>query len=307
MKLYYTDQFVLPLPPGHRFPMAKYALLRERVREALIPPHELVVPEPASDQDLTRVHSPQYVAAVTRGTLSAADMRRIGFPWSEATVERARRSVGATLAASHAALDHGIAVNLAGGTHHAFPDHGMGFCVFNDIAVAVRALQAERRVSRIAIIDTDVHQGDGTAFIFRSDPAVFTCSVHGQSNFPFLKQRSDLDVALPDDTGDAEYLGAVERGVEAAFRGGRPDLLYYLAGADAHQQDRLGRLDVSMAALEERDRIVIGRAAAERVPVVLVMGGGYGRRIEDTVAIHYASVATAARFADAGAAEPTSR
>jgi acetoin utilization deacetylase AcuC-like enzyme len=288
--------------------MAKYALLRERVRDGLVPPHELVVPDPATDNDLMRVHSPQYVNAVTRGELTAAEIRRIGFPWSPAMAERARRSVGATLAASYAALESGFAANLAGGTHHAFPDQGVGFCVFNDIAVAARALLAERRATRIAIIDTDVHQGDGTAFIFRDEPAVFTFSVHGQSNFPFRKQQSDLDAGLPDGAGDDDYLGAIRAGVDGAFSGVTPDVVFYLAGADAHEHDRLGRLRVSMAALEERDRVVIGRCAAQSVPVVIVMGGGYGQRIEDTVAIHYASVAVAARFAEAaGEAEPIRR
>jgi acetoin utilization deacetylase AcuC-like enzyme len=288
--------------------MSKYAILRERVCRGLVPPHELAVPDEASDTDLLRVHLPSWVAAVTHGRLSPAEIRRIGFPWSPAMVERSRRSVGATIAASRAALRDGVAVNLAGGTHHAFPDHGEGFCVFNDIAVAARTMQAEGMADRIAVIDTDVHQGDGTALVFRDDPTVFTFSVHGQSNFPFRKQQSDLDIGLPDAAGDEEFINAIRRGLDAAFSNGRPGLVYYLAGADAFERDLLGRLSVTISGLVERDRLVFECCAKEGVPVVVVMGGGYGARIDETVAIHYATVETAARFAvaRAGAAEPTS-
>jgi acetoin utilization deacetylase AcuC-like enzyme len=283
-------------------------MLRERVCRGLVPPHEVAVPDEASDTELLRVHLPSWVEAVTRGTLSPAEIRRIGFPWSPVMVERSRRSVGATIAASRAALKDGVAVNLAGGTHHAFPDHGEGFCVFNDIAVAARTMQAEGRARRIAIIDTDVHQGDGTALVFRDDPTVFTFSVHGQSNFPFRKQQSDLDIGLPDAARDEEFLAAVRRGLDAAFSNGRPDLVYYLAGADPFERDLLGRLSVSTTGLAERDRLVFARCATADVPVVVVMGGGYGACIDETVAIHYATVETAARSAAAraGAAEPTS-
>jgi acetoin utilization deacetylase AcuC-like enzyme len=206
--------------------------------------------------------------------------------------------VGATIAASRAALDDGIAVNLAGGTHHAFPDRGEGFCVFNDVAVAVRVLERERGPRPVAVFDTDVHQGDGTAAIFADDPHVFTFSVHGASNFPFRKQRSDLDIALPDGAGDEAFLDAVERGLDAVFRVGPRALVWYLAGADAFEDDRLGRLAVSRAGLAERDRLVLARCVREGSPVAVVMGGGYGRRVEDTVDVHYHSVRAAAAFAD---------
>jgi acetoin utilization deacetylase AcuC-like enzyme len=288
VKIYYADEFVLPLPAGHRFPMQKYALLRQRVTAGL-PAAQLLVPDAASDSELLRVHDAAYLQRVITGTLDASEVRRIGFPWSAAMVERSRRSVGATIAASRAALADGAGVNLAGGTHHAFCDRGEGYCVFNDVAVAFRAMQAEGRARRCAIIDCDVHQGNGTAAIFAGDPDVFTFSVHGEHNFPFHKERSSMDIALPDGAGDQEFLGAVACGVAAALS--RPvDLVYYVAGADAYARDRLGRLSVSLAGLRERDRIVIGACRSAGVPAVLVMGGGYCATVEDTVAIHYGSV-----------------
>lgn len=306
MRIFFTDTFVLPLPPGHRFPMEKYALLRQRVEAELVPPHRLDVPAAASDDELLLVHEPAYLRSLLDGTLGPAAIRRIGFPWSAGMVERSRRSVGATIAASRAALDDGIAVNLAGGTHHAFPDRGEGFCVFNDVAVAARVIQRERGPLPMAVIDTDVHQGDGTAAIFAADPNVFTFSVHGATNFPFRKRRSDLDIALPDRAGDDAFLEALERGLDAAFRDGPRTLVWYLAGADAFEDDRLGRLAVSREGLAARDRTVLQRCVREGSPVAVVMGGGYGRRIEDTVDVHYHSVRTAASLAD-GRPVPTRR
>jgi acetoin utilization deacetylase AcuC-like enzyme len=296
MKIFYTDHFVLPLPPGHRFPMAKYALLRERVKAAgLVPPHDLLVPDAATDAELLRVHDSSYVEALTKGMLDGASVRRIGFPWSKGMVERSRRSVGATIAASRAALREGGAANLAGGTHHAYPAHGEGFCVFNDVAVAIRALQVEGLAKRFAVIDTDVHQGNGTAFIFAADPAVFTFSVHGARNYPFRKERSDLDIELPDGAGDDAWLAAIARGLASALAAGAPDVIFHIAGADAWEGDRLGRLNVSMTALAERDRLVLEAATKAGVALVLVMGGGYAARVEDTVEIHFRSVAAVAQ------------
>jgi acetoin utilization deacetylase AcuC-like enzyme len=291
VKIFHADQFVLPLPAGHRFPMRKYALLRERVAVGL-PGVQLLVPEAATDAELLRVHEPHYLQRVTLGTLDAAEVRRIGFPWSPAMVERSRRSVGATIAASRAALREGAGVNLAGGTHHAFPARGEGFCVFNDVAVAFRAMQAEGRARNCAVIDCDVHQGNGTAAIFAGDANVFTFSVHGASNFPFRKEQSDLDVPLPDGSGDDEFLAAVRLGLDAALAED-PDLVYYIAGADAYAGDRLGRLSVSMEGLAERDRIVLAACRSAGIGVVVVMGGGYCADVEETVAIHYHSVAAA--------------
>jgi acetoin utilization deacetylase AcuC-like enzyme len=271
--------------------MIKYARLRERVA-AELPGAVLEVPDAATDVELLRAHDAAYVQRVVTGTLSPGEVRRIGFPWSDGMVERSRRSVGATLAASRSALDSGIAVNLAGGTHHAYPDRGEGFCVFNDVGVAVRSMQAEARVRRCAVIDCDVHQGNGTAAILLGDPSTFTFSVHGEGNFPFRKESSDLDIALPDGAGDDAYLTAVETGLAAAARHA-PDLVYYLAGADAWEGDRLGRLRVSKAALVRRDRLVLDACAAMGAAVTVVMAGGYATDPEDTVDIHFQSVRAA--------------
>lgn len=293
MKIYYADPFILPLPQGHRFPMAKYGRLRERVAATLVPPHKLLIPAAARDEELLRVHTVQYLAQVVEGRLDRNHSRRIGFPWSPQMVERSRRSVGATLEASRSALADGVAVNLAGGTHHAFADRGEGFCVFNDVAVAVRAMQAEGRARRMAIIDCDVHQGNGTAAIFRDDPTVFTLSIHGASNFPFRKERSDLDIALADGAGDELFLQAVALGLEEILRAEPYDLAYFVAGADPFEGDRLGRLGVSKVGLAERDRRVLGTCWAVGLPVVVVMGGGYAVELDDIVDIHYHTVCTA--------------
>jgi len=294
MKIYYCDRFVLPLPDGHRFPMEKYARLRVRVVQGnLVDRDDLVVPAPISDWELGRVHTREYIERVRDGTLSRDEIRRIGFPWSPALVERSRRSVGGTLAAAHSALEDGWAVNLAGGTHHAFPDCGEGFCVFNDVAVAAREVQAEGRARKVAVLDLDVHQGNGTAAIFAKDPTVFTLSVHGAGNFPFRKEKSDLDIELPDGTEDAEYLEAVEHGLEVALRS-HPDLAFYVAGADPFVDDRLGRLSVSSRGLALRDELVFDTCQAAGVPVVAVMSGGYARDVKDTVEIHYHTVSAAA-------------
>jgi len=307
VKIFHTDHFVLPLPAGHRFPMAKYGRLRERIRESgLVPPHELVSPAAATDAELLHVHDRTYLDAVVNGRLSPADVRRIGFPWSEALVERSRRSTGATLGAARAALDDGVSVNLAGGTHHAFPGFGQGFCVFNDVAVTVCTLRAECAVDRVAIIDTDVHQGDGTAAVFRTSPQVFTFSVHGAMNFPFRKECGDLDIALADGAGDDDYLATIRRGLQEAFAAGAPDILFHVAGADAFEGDLLGRLDVSKRALAERDDLVVDACGRAGVPLVIVMAGGYAARIDDTVDIHFHTVSSAAALDRRGTPEPTS-
>ncbi|WP_119156849.1 histone deacetylase [Caldimonas tepidiphila] len=300
MKAFHSDAYVLPLPPGHRFPMAKYRLLRERVA-AELPGVRLFEPPPASDGELALAHEPSYVEAVSEGLLSAAQQREIGFPWSPAMVERSRRSVGATIAAARTALEEGVALNLAGGTHHAYSDKGSGYCVFNDVAVAARLMQAEwhrrrRALLRVAVIDLDVHQGNGTAAIFRDDPTVFTLSLHGERNFPFRKEASDLDVELPDGCRDERYLEALDAALaELWTRHGErlPGLIFYLAGADPHEGDRLGRLKLSAAGLAERDARVFAAARARGIPVAVSMAGGYGHVIEDTVAVQFRTVATA--------------
>jgi acetoin utilization deacetylase AcuC-like enzyme len=296
MQAFYSDQFVLPLPPGHSFPMSKYRLLREQL--VGFPGLELCQALPASDGELALAHTPSYLSAVIEGTLSAAQQREIGFPWSEAMVARSRRSVGATISAARAALATGVASNLAGGTHHASADKGGGYCVFNDAAVAARLMQAEwhrfhRKLLRVAIVDLDVHQGNGSASIFADDPTVFTLSVHGAKNFPFRKERSDLDVDLPDGCTDEAYLRAVDDALAELWRRHEkspPELIFYLAGADPHEGDRLGRLKVSTAGLVERDRRVLAAARERRIPVAISMAGGYGRVVQDTVEVHLATI-----------------
>jgi acetoin utilization deacetylase AcuC-like enzyme len=295
MKVFYSDTFVLPLPAGHRFPMPKYAMLRERVAAAgLAPPGDLRLPHAATDRELARAHDPAYIGRARDGALTPQEIRRIGFPWSPQMVERSRRSAGATIGACRAALAGEVGVNLAGGTHHAFADAGAGYCVFNDSAVAARAVQAEGLARRVVVIDCDVHQGDGTAAILAGDDTVFTFSIHGAGNFPFRKQRSDLDVELPDRTGDDAYLDALEDGVRHAIAAARPDLAIYLAGADPYFDDRLGRLALTKAGLAERDRVVFHYVRAAGVPLAITMAGGYARRIEDTVDIHFQTVSAAA-------------
>jgi acetoin utilization deacetylase AcuC-like enzyme len=284
MKAFYADHFVLPLPEGHRFPMAKYRMLRDWLEGE--PGLALREAPAATDAQLALVHSPAYIAAVAQGTLDAAAQREIGFPWSLAMAERSRRSVGGTLAACRAALQEGVAGNLAGGTHHAYADRGGGFCVFNDVAVAARLMQAEWMqmwTLRVAVIDLDVHQGNGTARIFAGDDSVFTLSLHGARNFPFRKERGDLDVELPDGCTDAAYLEALEHALDTLAQRFEPELVLYLAGADPHEGDRLGRLALTHDGLEARDRRVFDWAWQRRVPLAFVMAGGYGRDLADTV------------------------
>jgi acetoin utilization deacetylase AcuC-like enzyme len=259
--------------------------------EAGLPGVRLSEPPPATDDELARAHDLEYVRRVASGALSAAEQRAIGFPWSEAMVERSRRSAGATIAAARAALADGVAVNLAGGTHHAHRDRGEGYCVFNDAAVATKAIQAEAgRPLRVAIVDLDVHQGNGTAAILRGDPTTFTLSLHGENNFPFRKAQGDLDYGLPDGTGDAEYLRALDDALERMVARFEPQLLVYLAGADAHEGDRLGRLALTTAGLAARDARVFDLAFALGVPIVVAMAGGYGRDIDVTVDVHFNTV-----------------
>jgi acetoin utilization deacetylase AcuC-like enzyme len=296
LKIFYSDHYVLPLPTGHRFPMAKYALLRKRVVEAGLG-SALIEPRAATDAEILLAHDSAYFGRVASGSLSAAELRRIGFPWTAQTVERSRRSSGATLQACHAALEDGIAVNLAGGTHHAFRDRGEGYCLLNDSAIAALAIQAQGRAPRVAVIDCDVHQGNGTAAILAHEPTVFTFSIHGANNFPFTKEASDLDIALPDGTRDEVYLEALQQGLETALERARPDLAIYLAGADPYEDDCLGRLALSRDGLRRRDLLVLEALAQRGIPVAVTMAGGYARRIEDTVDIHFATVATAASLA----------
>ena len=275
--------------------MQKYRMLREAVAASL--PYVVFEEAPhATDGVLALAHHPHYIHRVTTGALSDSEQKAIGFPWSPEMVERSRRSAGATIAACRCAISEGVSVNLAGGTHHAHADRGQGFCVFNDAAIAARLMQAERRISRVAIVDLDVHQGDGTASILASDESVFTLSLHGERNYPFEKAVSDLDIALPDGTGDAEYLEQLERALATMFARFEPQLLIFLAGADPHEGDRLGRLQLSTAGMAARDTMVMDAARARGLPVAIAMAGGYGRSIDDTVAVHLQTIHIAARY-----------
>ncbi len=297
MKIFKTDGFALPLPVGHRFPITKYALLRQRVEAAgLVKPDELIAAPAASDAEINRAHTAEYLRRVQHGELTEKELRRIGFPWSLEMVERSRRSSGATIAAARAALSDGAkrAVNLAGGTHHAFADRGEGFCVFNDAAIAARAVQAEGLARRVVIIDCDVHQGNGTAKIFQDDSSVFTFSIHGAKNFPFHKEISDLDVALIDDADDATYLAALRAVLPIVLDRAQADLAIYLAGADPYFDDAFGRMKLSKPGLLERDRLVLENCRAIDLPVAITMAGGYARHIEDTADIHFQTVKLAA-------------
>lgn len=257
-------------------------------------------PERIDRESLLRVHTGRYVDAFTSGTLGADELRRLGFPWSPELVERSYRAVGGTLAAARFALDEGIAMNLAGGTHHAFPDRGEGFCVFNDVAIAIRALQAEGRVTRALIIDLDVHQGNGTNAIFAGDDQVFTFSMHGRRNYPFTKVSGSLDVELEDGCDDHEYLSLLNGALPGVISAARPDLVIYLAGADAHEDDRLGRLRMTGAGLARRDVIVLELAREVGLPVAVTIAGGYGREIDTTVSIHLETARLVAAFAGSG-------
>ncbi len=302
MKAFYSDTFVLPLPDQHRFPMAKYRLLRERLlNEGVLSADDLHVPDAIAWDDLRLVHDAAYVAAVETGTLTAEAQRRIGFPWSPIMAERARRSVGATLAAARevAVQPSGsrmptVAANLAGGTHHAFRDHGEGYCVFNDVAVAATVLLRDGAIARAAVVDCDVHQGNGTAAIFRDNPAVFTLSLHGAQNYPFRKEVSDLDVTFEDGAGDEEYLAALHLHLPRILAVERPDLVFYLAGADPYEGDRLGRLKLTVAGLRARDRFVFETCRERQVPVVVTMSGGYAADIDAIVTIHANTIREAA-------------
>lgn len=294
MKLFYCDEFVLPLPPGHRFPMDKYRLLRERLQASgVFQEDDFLTPPAATFAELTRAHAPDYVLRVERGELTKQEIRVIGFPWSLEMVERSKRSSGATLAACRTALKDGASANLAGGTHHAFYDRGEGYCVFNDAAIAARTLVAESILERVLIVDCDVHQGNGTASILSNESHIFTFSIHGANNFPFRKETSDLDIELADGTGDIAYEQALVRGLRQSFATNSPQLVIYLAGADPFEDDKLGKLKLTKAGLKHRDEIVFEFCRARRVPIAIAMAGGYARNIYDTVEIHANTVITA--------------
>jgi acetoin utilization deacetylase AcuC-like enzyme len=296
MRLFPCDRFRLPLPDGHSFPIDKYSLLRQRLERhaSAGAPLEFIEPHAATDDELLRVHSRDYVGRVMAGTLSRDEVRRIGFPWSWQLVERSLRSTGAAVDAAAAALEDGVAASLAGGTHHAGTNWGEGYCVFNDVAVAAREMQARGAVRRVLVLDCDVHQGNGTAEIFASDDTVFTMSIHGARNFPLRKQPGSLDVPLEDGTGDDEYLERLEGAVAESFARAGADLVLYIAGADPFEGDRLGRLRLTKQGLLARDRLVLDAARRAGVPTAIVCGGGYCTDLESIVDIHAATMLLAA-------------
>lgn len=271
--------------------MQKYTLLREAVQTYA--PYSLEEAAAAADHDLLLVHEAAYIERMSHGTLTTTEIRQIGFPWSPQMAERARRSAGATLAAAKTALTERCAINLAGGTHHAFADHGEGFCCYNDAAVTARVLQRDHAMPRVLICDLDVHQGNGTASIFRDDGSVFTFSMHGARNYPVRKETSDLDVELPDGCDDASYLHALRENLPRAITQFRPNAMIYLAGADPYEGDRLGRLKLTKAGLATRDRFVLEFARDNAIPVAVTMAGGYAHNVADIVDIHFNTVRTA--------------
>jgi len=295
LKAFYADHYVLPLPEGHRFPMEKYKKLRDLVSQ--LAGVYLENAPSVTDTQILYAHDASYLIKVLQGSLSPQEQQEIGFPWSTQMVERSRRSAGATLAAAKIALKEGVAANLAGGTHHAYRNKGSGFCVFNDSAIAARALQKEIHPRlKVAIIDLDVHQGNGTASILENDPSIFTFSIHGENNFPFSKEVSDLDIGLPDGTGDEFYLAALHQGLEKLEEQFKPDFIIYLAGADPHEGDRLGKLSITKNGMGQRDQCVFQFALDRQIPIAFSMAGGYGKEIQSTVDIHFQTIQTALQY-----------
>jgi acetoin utilization deacetylase AcuC-like enzyme len=289
-----ADQYVIDLPAHHTFPMQKYRLIRDRLlAEGTLRPEEILAPGLIESADVRLVHTAKYWEEVSSGTLPPSAVRRIGLPWSEALVRRSRASAQGTLTVARIAIGNRVAINLAGGTHHAFPDRGEGYCVLNDIAIAIRCLQRDRWMQRMAIIDCDVHQGNGTAAVFAGDPDVFTFSIHGANNYPLVKVPGCLDIGLPDGTGDAAYLATLEGTVAKILTDFQPGLVFYLAGVDPHERDRLGRLRLTHAGLRQRDELVLQACRDANVPVAITLGGGYGKDLQDTIEAHCNTVRAA--------------
>jgi acetoin utilization deacetylase AcuC-like enzyme len=290
----YSDHYVIDLPPHHTFPIQKYRLIRERLlAEGTLRPEDLLEPTLAAPTDVRLVHTKDYWDQLLSGTLPASAIRRMGLPWSKALVRRSRASVQGTLTAARIAIQDRVAFNLAGGTHHAFPDRGEGYCILNDIAIAIRCLQRDGWMQRMVIIDCDVHQGNGTAVIFTDEPDVYTFSIHGANNYPLVKVPSRLDIGLSDGTCDEEYLRALEPAIPKILNDFRPGLVFYLAGVDPHERDRLGRLCLTHHGLRRRDELVLQACRDAGVPVAVTLGGGYGQDIQDTVEAHCNTVRAA--------------
>lgn len=305
MRASYSDGYYVPLPEGHPFPMGKFpALHRCLLREGLLTPEEVVAPRQADWTDLRRVHTSEYLAHLADGSLSEHAERRMGLPWSERLVYRSRLAVQGTINAAFMALTDGLAANLAGGTHHAFPGHGEGFCVLNDVAVAIRVLQSACWVRRVLIIDLDVHQGNANAAVFADDDFVFTFSMHGQKNYPFDKPPSSLDVPLADNTDDESYLDTLKTYLPQTLDAAQPDLVFYLGGIDVATDDRFGRLSLTRDGLHARDGYVLEQLYARNLPVVLLLSGGYAETPEATADLHAIMHREAARVFDTAKASP---
>ena len=293
MRVSYTTRYYADIGEGHVFPIRKFELVRDLLlREGTLRPSNIIEPQPASLADVLLVHTEDYVTRLRSGTLTPRELRRLGLPWSKALVRRSFLAAGGTINAARFALEDGIGSNLAGGTHHAFSDRGEGFCVLNDVAIAIRALRRDRIIQRAAVIDCDVHQGNGTATIFEGDETVFTFSMHGAKNYPLFKARSTLDVELADKTGDEPYLETLGKHLPKVFSH-TPDIIFYLGGADPFEGDRLGRLALTIEGLRARDELVLAECRSRRVPVATVMSGGYAAEISDTVEIHCNTVRAA--------------
>ncbi|HEY7543434.1 MAG TPA: histone deacetylase [Blastocatellia bacterium] len=287
MRAFYSDRYVIELPAGHTFPIIKYEMVRNRLlSEGTLVEEMISEPQPAARDEILLAHTADYYDRFVAGQLTPREIRRLGLPWSEKLVGRSCLSVAGTMAAARAALADSAGANLGGGTHHAFADHGEGFCVLNDIAVAIKTLRESGAIGRAAIIDCDVHQGNGTAAIFSDDPETFTLSLHGAKNYPLLKQPGTIDVALADDAGDEEYLAALAANLFAALDLFRPDIVFYQAGVDPYRDDRLGRLALTMEGLGERDHFVFQSCRERSLPCVITLGGGYARDVSDTVEAH---------------------
>lgn len=297
MHVFHSNQYVIDLPDDHKFPIIKYAKIRERlIGEGTLRPEDISEPALASRDEILLVHTPDYHDRFVAGQLTAREIRRLGLPWSESLVRRSRFSVAGTVAAAHQALTDRISANLGGGTHHAFADHGEGFCVFNDIAIAINLLRSKGLIHRAAVIDCDVHQGNGTAAIFADEPEVFTLSLHGEKNYPLVKQQSTIDVGLADGTQDEEYLNVLQENIVPVFEHFRPDIIFYQAGVDPLHSDRLGKLALTHEGLQQRDEIILTACQVHALPCVITMGGGYGKNVDDTVEAHCNTIRTACRI-----------
>lgn len=285
-RIFYSPYYYADIGEGHVFPIKKFELVRDKLlAEGTLQADEIIEPQPAKVEDLLLVHTKDYITRLVDGTLTAKEVRKLGLPWSKSLVRRTFLAVSGTINAAFHALETGISSNLAGGTHHAFPDRGEGFCVLNDVAVAVRVLQQAQQAHRFLIIDCDVHQGNGTAFIFKDEAEVFTFSMHGAKNYPLFKEKSNLDIELKDGTGDAEYIETLDEALPRIFLH-NPDIIFYLGGADPFEKDKLGRLNLSIKGLFARDEMVVRFAKEQQVPIVTLMSGGYALDINDTVEIH---------------------